>query len=119
MSEHEDRQQRDASGRFGEKATEQDVLEIFDSAADPVLTASEVADQLPITREATVRRLNRMHEAGVVGRKNTGANAVAWWAKFAPAPSAETMRDVEATEGELECGEVTSLADAKARYGLE
>lgn len=112
-------QQRDESGEFAEKVTDQDVLKLFDFADEPVLTASEVAAGLPITREAAGRRLNRMRESNLVDRKETGARAVAWWATVAPAPSEETLRDIEATEGELEAGETVGQSEMKRRLGID
>lgn len=112
-------QQRDESGEFTEKVSDQDVLKVFDFADEPVLTASEVAAQLPITREAAGRRLNQMREDGLVDRKQTGARAIAWWATVAPAPSPETLRDIEATEGEFEAGETINHDEMKRRLGMD
>lgn len=112
-------QQRDESGKFGEKVTDQDVLKVFDYADAPVLTAAEVADELPLSQSAMNTRLNRMREDGLVDRKRTGARAVAWWSKVAPAPSAETLRDIDVTEGELERGETVSQADMKRRLDMD
>ena len=97
-------QSRDASGKFGEKVTDQDVLKVFDFTDEPFLTSGEIAEQLPVSRAAINNRLNRMQEAGLVDRKETGARSAGWWATVAPAPSEETLRDIEATEGELEAG---------------
>lgn len=66
------------------KISDQDVLKVFDNADEPVLTASEIAEALPVTRQAVNYRLNRMHEEGTVDRKNAGASAVVWWATVAP-----------------------------------
>lgn len=105
-------QQRDESGEFTEKVTDQDVLKVFDYADEPVLTASEVAAELPITREAAGRRLNRMREDGLVDRKETGARAVAWWAKRAPRLSPEAATRVKQGREEIESGDVVALEDA-------
>jgi predicted transcriptional regulator len=112
-------QPRNDAGRFGEKVTEQDVLKLFDKADAPFLTAREIADELPISREAVHYRLTQMLEKGTVGKKKTGARSVGWWSEVAPAPSAETRHDIEATEGELERGETTSLAEMKRRLGMD
>lgn len=74
------KQQRDDSGQYGKKVTDQDVLKVFDYADEPVLTAAEVADELPLSQSAMNTRLNRMREDGLVARKKTGARAVVWWA---------------------------------------
>ena len=112
-------QQRDDAGKFSEKASEQDVLLVFDAASDPVLTASEVAEELPITREATVARLNRMCEAGLVDRKETGARAVVWWAAVAPRLSEETKARVERSREQIERGETVSHDEMNHRLGMD
>jgi len=112
-------QQRDESGRWKGIDTEQAILKAFDAADAPFLTANEVADTVGIANSTAHNHLNRMRENGEVDRKETGARSVGWWATVAPAPSAETLRDIEATEGELERGETTSQAAMKARYGIE
>jgi len=104
-------QQRDESGEFTEKVTDQDVLKVFDYADEPVLTASEVASELPITREAVGRRLNRMREKGLVDRKETGARAVAWWAEVAPRLSDEARARADAVLVLDEEGRFTHLND--------
>lgn len=108
-------QQRDEGGEFAEKVTDQDVLKVFDFADDPVLTASEVAAELPITREAAGRRLNRMREDGLVDRKQTGARAVAWWAEVAPRLSPEARQRVDAADPE----NAVSQAEMKRRLGMD
>jgi predicted transcriptional regulator len=112
-------QQRDDSGEFTAKVSNQDVLKAFDTADAPVLTANELAEELSLSRSAMNHRLNRMRDDGLVERKQTGARAVAWWATVAPAPSAETLRDIEATEGELERGETVNQAAMKQRLGMD
>lgn len=60
-----------------------------------------------------------MREDELVDRKRTGSRAVAWWATVAPAPSAETLCDIQETEGERERGETTSQAKMKKRLGMD
>lgn len=112
---HTDREDGDGSGRV----SEQDILKIFDNSDDPILTSSEIADELPVSRQAVNYRLKQMHEEGLVDRKETGARAVAWWATRTPAPSDDTLRDIEATEGELERGKTVGLTDMKRRLGMD
>lgn len=112
-------QQRNEEGHFTGKVTDQDILKVFDFADEPVLTASEVAAELPITREAAGRRLNQMRENGLVDRKKTGARSIAWWATVAPALSEETLRAVEQSEGELERGETVGQSALKRRLGMD
>lgn len=104
--------ERGDGGQFEEKVSDQAVLLVFDAADEPVLTAAEVAEELPITREATGRRLNRMADEGLVGRKETGAHAVAWWANVAPKLSEDTIVGVEHGRREVENGDTVALSDA-------
>lgn len=108
-------QNREDSGEFGEKVSDQDVLKVFDAATAPVLTAGEVASDLPITREAAGRRLNRMREAGLVDRKKTGARAVAWWATVAPRLSDEARRRADAADQDS----AISQDEMKRRLGID
>ena len=110
---------RDERGRFTATVTEQDILKAFDRADAPFLTAAELGEELSVSRQAANYRLKRMRDDGLVDRKEAGARAVAWWATVTPAPSAETRRDIEATEGELERGETTSQAEMKKRLGMD
>lgn len=85
----------DETGRFTETVTEQDILKGFDYADDPVLSAREVADGLrrfdeQLTPEGVRNRLEEMHDAGLVERKEFGARAVGWWATVAPELDAAT-----------------------------
>jgi DNA-binding HxlR family transcriptional regulator len=108
-------QQRDESGKFGEKVTDQDVLKVFDYADAPVLTAAEIADELPISQSAMNSRLNRMREDDLVDRKQTGARAVAWWATVAPRLSDEARRRADAADPE----NAISQAEMKRRLGMD
>ncbi|HET7324698.1 MAG TPA: helix-turn-helix domain-containing protein [Halococcus sp.] len=110
---------RAESGEFTEEVSEQEILKVFDRADAPFLTSREVADELPISRSAVNHRLNQMREKDLVERKETGARSVGWWATRAPAPSAETLRDIEATEDELDRGETVGLAEMKRRLGMD
>lgn len=91
MSEAE----RDDGDHRERKIADQDVLKVFDSADEPVLTASEIAKALPVTRQAVNYRLNRMHESGLVDRKDAGARSVVWWATVAPRLSDEAREEAD------------------------
>jgi predicted ArsR family transcriptional regulator len=110
---------RDDRGRYTESVSEQEILKVFDRADAPFLTASELADQLPFTKQAANHRLQQMHDNDHVERKQAGGRSIGWWATVAPAPSEETLRDIEATEGELERGETTSQEEMKRRLGID
>jgi repressor of nif and glnA expression len=83
-----------------EKITDQDILKVFDSHDDPFLTSGEIAEQLPVSRQAVNYRLDRMHSEGLVGRKKTGARSVGWWAEVAPRLSAEARQRADTADRE-------------------
>ena len=58
----------------GRKPTvsDEEILAVFENAADPVLKAGEVADQLSIGRRAVYDRLRALEEEGVLKSKKTG-----------------------------------------------
>lgn len=66
------------------KISERDILKVFDRTDDPFLTASEIAEELPVSRQAVNYRLQQMREKDLVGKKKTGARSVGWWAKATP-----------------------------------
>jgi DNA-binding Lrp family transcriptional regulator len=100
-----------------EELTEQDVLKAFDyetSAAEPMLTTSEITDALAghfdieVSSETVRRRLGEMESDGLVASKECDASAVGWTALVGPRLSDDVLADIEATEGELERGETRS-----------
>jgi repressor of nif and glnA expression len=107
-----EKRSRDESGRFSSEVTEQEILKIFDRVGEP-MTAPELADELPITKEAVTYRLKKMQEDDLLGRKKAGARAVVWWAKVAPELSDETEKDVEDAEPAMTHDEV------KDKFGIE
>ena len=88
---------RDEGGRFSEKVTEQDILKVFDRVGEP-MTAKELAEELPITKDSVTYRLKKMQDDDLVGRKKAGASAVVWWAKVAPGLDPEVAKEVEEAE---------------------
>ncbi len=70
---------RDGGGRYTPSVTDADILGILERASAPVMTAAEVADELPIGRSAVRKRLVDLHEQGTVERKSVGARSVVWW----------------------------------------
>lgn len=80
------------------KISEQDILKVFDESDEAFMTASELAEVLPVTQQAVNYRLNRMHEKGLVEKKKAGASAVGWWAKVAPRLDPGVAADLEEDE---------------------
>jgi DNA-binding IclR family transcriptional regulator len=102
---------RRKSGEFSEEVSDNDILKVFDAADAPFLTAGEVADALPLSRSGTNNRLNRLREAGLVDRKETGARSVGWWATVAPRLSEPSAARIEQNREEIDRGEVVALDD--------
>ena len=109
MSEN---QPRDEGGKFGEKVTEQDILKVFDATDDPFLTASEIANQLPISRQAVHHRLEQMREKDLVDKKKTGARGAGWWATVAPRLAPDVAERADAVDRE----DAVALEDLEAEF---
>jgi predicted ArsR family transcriptional regulator len=60
--------------------TDEDILNLFRQTTDPVLTTTEVADQLSIGRRATLNRLQALENEGRLQSKKAGAKSTVWWA---------------------------------------
>jgi hypothetical protein len=60
------------------RVSDTDVLAVFRSASEPVLSTSEVAAALPIKRRATHDRLRALVESGTLARKQIGKSAIYW-----------------------------------------
>jgi predicted ArsR family transcriptional regulator len=66
-------------GHFARKVSDGEILAAIERVDEPVVTAAELADGLPIGRRALRDRLSALRERGVVDRKTVGARAVVWW----------------------------------------
>lgn len=56
-----------------------EILEIFRSTSDPVLTATEVSDRLPLGRRGILKRLRNLEEENVLKSKVVGSGSRVWW----------------------------------------
>lgn len=61
------------------KITNDEILAVFRSSSDPVLTTSEVASQFDVTHRAVRDRLEKLEEAETLQSKKVGARAKVWW----------------------------------------
>lgn len=61
-----------------QKITDEQIIAEFRASEDPYLTASELAEKLPMTRQGLHDRLVDLYEEGVLRRKKTG-RTVGWW----------------------------------------
>jgi predicted transcriptional regulator len=65
------------------EVSDKDILSVFRQAADPVLTTSEVADQLEIRHRGTFDRLNQLASEGRIHKKKVGEKGTVWWSEEA------------------------------------
>jgi len=56
-----------------------DLASVFVKRNEPVLTATDIADELDITQQGAHAKLQRAHKQGIVKKKTVGARAVVWW----------------------------------------
>lgn len=65
----------------GRKPTvsDEEILDLFRKSADPVLTASEIAEEIPLGRRAVFKRLRNLADQGVLESKETGSGGRVWW----------------------------------------
>ena len=61
------------------RVTDEEILHVFREADAPVLTASEVAADLPISHSGVNPRLRALADSGQLSRKEVGSRAVVWW----------------------------------------
>ena len=69
------------SNRGGRKprVSDRDLLDVFRSTADPVLSTAEVADAAPIKRRGVLNRLRDLEEDGELESKQRGGRNTVWW----------------------------------------
>lgn len=61
------------------KVTNDEILDVFRSSSDPVLTTSEVASEFDITHRGVRDRLEQLEDNGSLESKKVGAKAIVWW----------------------------------------
>lgn len=92
----EDRK-RGNDGRYVETVSPEDVVEVLYRAADPVMSAKEIGDQLGRSSESARQKLSQLAEQGRVERKKVGAGAVVWWLSSAERTGSDPA-DVDPTD---------------------
>lgn len=70
--------ERDKSGQYVEQVTPDSVLEVFNREEVPVLTASEVANELDCSRPSAYNKLEELVKRGELHKKKVGARAVVY-----------------------------------------
>lgn len=61
------------------RATDDEILQLFEDTSDPVLSTAEVAERLPIKRRATYKRLVSLRDDGRLHNKQIGGRNTVWW----------------------------------------
>ncbi len=71
----------ESSNKGGRKprVSDEDLLDVFQSTFDPVLSTAEVADAVPIKRRGTLNRLQALEEDGEIESKRIGGRNTGWW----------------------------------------
>lgn len=67
-----------ASGSNRQKVEDIEIIDVMRESEDPFVTAKDVAEQLPITRQQANKRLRQLEDEGIVRSKSTGSGA-GWW----------------------------------------
>jgi hypothetical protein len=61
------------------RVTDEEILDLFREADDPVLSTADVAGKLPIGRRGTLDRLGNLVEEGRLEGKDIGGRNRVWW----------------------------------------
>lgn len=76
------------------------VEEIIRTATPPIVTASEVAEELDCSSRHALDLLRLLERANAVQSKTVGAHAVAWWHVDRVTPAGATLDEEQPTRGE-------------------
>ena len=65
----------------GRKPTipDEDILQVFCDASDPVLTTSEVAEEIDMSRRGAYSRLTDLAAENEIEQKKIGQTGAVWW----------------------------------------
>ena len=94
----------ESSNKSGRKprVTDEDLLDVFRSTSDPVLSTAEVADAVPIKRRGTLNRLQALEEDGELESKQIGGRNTVWWTEEDMPGSDRTSPDNTTNDTERE-----------------
>jgi len=70
--------ERSDEGTFVETVTLEAVRGVFEAVRGPVITSSDVAEQLDCTTQAARQKLAKLHDRDELARRKTGRTVV-WW----------------------------------------
>lgn len=61
------------------QVTDEELVDIFRSSKDPVLTASEIAEKVSIGRRSVYDRLKKLEKEDRLKSKKVGGRTTVWW----------------------------------------
>lgn len=59
--------------------TDEEIIGVFRTASDPVLTTAEVAEEVDIGHRGVYQRLSRLAKEGTLESKKVGQGGTVWW----------------------------------------
>jgi hypothetical protein len=95
------------------RVSDSDLLDVFRSSTDPVLSTAEVADAVPIQRRGVLNRLRNLEADEELKSKQIGGRNTVWW--LTADESGETPARDAAPDSEGEHRPADSPADTDAR----
>ncbi|RLM83845.1 winged helix-turn-helix transcriptional regulator [Halobellus sp. Atlit-38R] len=72
-----------SSPHGNQKVSDEEIISVIKEIEEPVVSASEVASRLGITRTSANMRMKRLRQKGMLSRKNVG-NGYVWWLNTQP-----------------------------------
>jgi len=68
-------------GKPGPKpsVTDEELLQLFHEATDPVLSTAEVAERVTLARRSVYDRLKALRDEGRLEGKTVGGRTTVWW----------------------------------------
>jgi len=61
------------------RVTDDELLDVFRSTDDPVLSTAEIAEPVPIQRRSVLNRLRKLEDLGLLDSKTIGGRNTVWW----------------------------------------
>jgi predicted ArsR family transcriptional regulator len=61
------------------QVSDEEILRLFAVSPDPIVTAKELAHNLPISQQAVNKRLGQLEGEGLITSRKVGASAVVYW----------------------------------------
>lgn len=69
----------DGSRGPSRSVSDAEILDLFETTDDPVLSTAEVTEQVSLSRRSVYNYLDRLEESGELESKTVGGRATVWW----------------------------------------